>query len=102
MESWLPVALASSVAHFARSLLAGRYVGFEHCDVTVIDKLTYASDRANLPACAPPLDLRPSGDICDRSCSRDVVAGERRRGGLRRRVPRRPVARRPARSSKPT
>ncbi|MEU4398899.1 dTDP-glucose 4,6-dehydratase [Micromonospora orduensis] len=61
-------------SHFARSLLAGRYVGFEHCDVTVIDKLTYASDRANLPAAHPRLTFI-RGDICDRQLLADVVPG---------------------------
>ncbi|MEU7803622.1 dTDP-glucose 4,6-dehydratase [Micromonospora arborensis] len=61
-------------SHFARSLLGGRYVGFEHCDVTVIDKLTYASDRANLPAAHPRLTF-VRGDICDRQLLADVVPG---------------------------
>ncbi|MEV7330415.1 dTDP-glucose 4,6-dehydratase [Micromonospora sp. NPDC093244] len=61
-------------SHFARSLLAGRYVGFEHCDVTVIDKLTYASDRDNLPAAHPRLTFI-RGDICDRQLLTDVVPG---------------------------
>ncbi|WP_405434261.1 dTDP-glucose 4,6-dehydratase [Micromonospora sp. NBC_00617] len=61
-------------SHFARSLLSGRYVGFEHCDVTVIDKLTYASDRANLPAAHPRLTF-VRGDICDRQLLADLVPG---------------------------
>ncbi|MGC4810831.1 dTDP-glucose 4,6-dehydratase [Micromonospora sp. DT228] len=61
-------------SHFARSLLGGRYTGFEHCDVTVIDKLTYASDRANLPAAHPRLTF-VRGDICDRQLLADVVPG---------------------------
>ncbi|MFG1920221.1 dTDP-glucose 4,6-dehydratase [Micromonospora sp. NPDC048898] len=61
-------------SHFARSLLDGRYVGFEHCDVTVIDKLTYASDRANLPLGHPRLTF-VHGDICDRQLLADVVPG---------------------------
>ena len=79
-------------SHFARSLLGGRYAGFEHCDVTVLDKLTYASDRANLPAAHPRLTfvrgryLRPAD-------ARRSGAGARRGCALRRRVPRRPVHR---------
>ncbi|WP_435207454.1 dTDP-glucose 4,6-dehydratase [Micromonospora sp. bgisy143] len=61
-------------SHFARSLLGGRYVGFEHCDVTVIDKLTYASDRSNLPAAHPRLTFL-RGDICDRQLLAEVVPG---------------------------
>ncbi|WP_444950781.1 dTDP-glucose 4,6-dehydratase [Micromonospora ureilytica] len=61
-------------SHFARSLLGGRYVGFEDCDVTVIDKLTYASDRANLPAAHPRLTF-VRGDICDRQLLADFVPG---------------------------
>ncbi|MEU8283018.1 dTDP-glucose 4,6-dehydratase [Micromonospora sp. NPDC048905] len=61
-------------SHFARSLLGGRYTGFEHCDVTVLDKLTYASDRANLPAAHPRLTF-VRGDICDRQLLADVVPG---------------------------
>ena len=52
-------------SHFARCLLDGRYVGFEDCDLTVVDKLTYASDRSSLPATHPRLTF-VEGDICDR------------------------------------
>jgi dTDP-glucose 4,6-dehydratase len=61
-------------SHFTRSLLDGRYVGFEHCDVTVVDKLTYASDRNNLPANHPRLTFL-RGDICDRRLLAEVVPG---------------------------
>ncbi|MEV4825308.1 dTDP-glucose 4,6-dehydratase [Micromonospora sp. NPDC049274] len=61
-------------SHFARSLLGSGYAGFEHCDVTVLDKLTYASDRANLPAAHPRLTF-VRGDICDRQLLADVVPG---------------------------
>ncbi|MFB9236866.1 dTDP-glucose 4,6-dehydratase [Plantactinospora siamensis] len=61
-------------SHFVRCLLDGRYVGFEDCDVTVLDKLTYASDRSSLPAAHPRLTL-VVGDICDRRLLADVVPG---------------------------
>ncbi|MFI7432048.1 dTDP-glucose 4,6-dehydratase [Micromonospora haikouensis] len=61
-------------SHFARCLLGGRYVGFEDCHVTVLDKLTYASDRNNLPAHHPRLTF-VRGDICDRPLLADLVPG---------------------------
>ncbi|WP_089155645.1 dTDP-glucose 4,6-dehydratase [Micromonospora sp. NBS 11-29] len=61
-------------SHFTRSLLDGRYPGFEDCHVTVIDKLTYASDRRSLPARHPRLTF-VYGDICDGALLAEVVPG---------------------------
>jgi dTDP-glucose 4,6-dehydratase len=35
-------------SHYVRTLLAGGYRGFEYSQVTVLDKLTYAGNLANL------------------------------------------------------
>ncbi|MFC7549355.1 dTDP-glucose 4,6-dehydratase [Plantactinospora sp. GCM10030261] len=61
-------------SHFTRSLLDGRYVGLEDCEVTVVDKLTYASDRSSIPATHPRLTF-VAGDVCDRRMLGDVVPG---------------------------
>jgi dTDP-glucose 4,6-dehydratase len=63
-------------SHYVRTLLAGRYPGFEHARVTVLDKLTYAGNLANL---APVADEERftfvRGDICDPSLLASVVPG---------------------------
>jgi dTDP-glucose 4,6-dehydratase len=59
-------------SYLVRELLDGRYDGFT--DVTVIDKLTYAGNRANLPAPHPRLTF-VHGDICDRALLAEVVPG---------------------------
>jgi len=51
-------------SHYVRTLLAGGYPGYEDARVTVLDKLTYAGNRDNLPAVHPRLDF-VQGDICD-------------------------------------
>ncbi|MFJ7773362.1 dTDP-glucose 4,6-dehydratase [Streptomyces sp. NPDC097107] len=51
-------------SHFVRTLLDGGYPGHERTRVTVLDKLTYAGNRANLPASHPRLEF-VRGDICD-------------------------------------
>jgi dTDP-glucose 4,6-dehydratase len=51
-------------SHFVRSALAGRYSTLENAHVTVLDKLTYAGNLANLPADSPRLTF-VRGDICD-------------------------------------
>ncbi|MGY3520317.1 dTDP-glucose 4,6-dehydratase [Micromonospora sp. PTRAS2] len=61
-------------SHYVRSLLAGRYPGFEHAEVTVLDKLTYAGNLRNLPAEHPRLTF-VRGDICDRNLLALVVPG---------------------------
>jgi dTDP-glucose 4,6-dehydratase len=63
-------------SHYVRTLLAGGYPGFEHARVTVLDKLTYAGNLANL---APLADedrfTFVQGDICDFSLLASVVPG---------------------------
>lgn len=39
-------------SHYVRTLLSGGYPGFEHVPVTVLDKLTYAGNLANLESVA--------------------------------------------------
>jgi dTDP-glucose 4,6-dehydratase len=51
-------------SHYVRTLLDGGYPGYEQVDVTVLDKLTYAGNRANLPDGHPRLEF-VRGDICD-------------------------------------
>ncbi|WP_240361891.1 dTDP-glucose 4,6-dehydratase [Streptomyces sp. MBT27] len=51
-------------SHYVRTLLAGGYEGYENAEVTVLDKLTYAGNRENLPAAHPRLTF-VEGDICD-------------------------------------
>ncbi|MFK0178344.1 dTDP-glucose 4,6-dehydratase [Streptomyces xanthochromogenes] len=51
-------------SHYVRTLLAGGYEGYENAEVTVLDKLTYAGNRENLPAEHPRLTF-VEGDICD-------------------------------------
>jgi len=51
-------------SHYVRTLLSGGYPGYENAEVTVLDKLTYAGNRANLE----PVSGRFSfvhGDITD-------------------------------------
>ncbi|MFI9154603.1 dTDP-glucose 4,6-dehydratase [Streptomyces sp. NPDC053367] len=61
-------------SHYVRTLLDGECPGFEEADVTVVDKLTYAGRRENLPSRHPRLTF-VQGDICDASLVREVVAG---------------------------
>ncbi|MFJ3789703.1 dTDP-glucose 4,6-dehydratase [Kitasatospora sp. NPDC090091] len=61
-------------SHYVRSLLSGAYPGYERADVTVVDKLTYAGNTANLPLADPRLTL-VRADVCDRSALLDVLPG---------------------------
>ncbi|WP_326658230.1 dTDP-glucose 4,6-dehydratase [Streptomyces sp. NBC_00385] len=61
-------------SHYVRSMLAGRYPGFENARVTVLDKLTYAGNRSSLPERDPRLDF-VRGDICDLPLLLDVLPG---------------------------
>jgi dTDP-glucose 4,6-dehydratase len=61
-------------SHYVRALLAGEYEGVRGADVTVVDKLTYAGNRANLPADHPRLTF-VHGDICDRELLVDLLPG---------------------------
>ncbi|GAA4006069.1 dTDP-glucose 4,6-dehydratase [Streptomyces marokkonensis] len=61
-------------SHYVRALLAGEYPGYEQAHVTVLDSLTYAGRRENLPAGHPRLDF-VQGDICDLPLLLDVLPG---------------------------
>ncbi|HEY2309278.1 MAG TPA: dTDP-glucose 4,6-dehydratase [Streptosporangiaceae bacterium] len=63
-------------SHYVRALLNGRYSGFGHAQVTVLDKLTYAGNRANLePVATSPGFSFIRGDICDAALLAAVVPG---------------------------
>ena len=63
-------------SHYVRTLLAGGYPGYEDARVTVLDKLTYAGNLANLD---PETDQERftfvRGDICDAQLLASVVPG---------------------------
>jgi dTDP-glucose 4,6-dehydratase len=61
-------------SHYVRTLLEGGYPGHEFTRVTVLDALTYAGDRANLPATHPRLQF-VHGDICDLPLLLDLLPG---------------------------
>ncbi|MFE6838721.1 dTDP-glucose 4,6-dehydratase [Streptomyces sp. NPDC057705] len=61
-------------SHYVRSLLAGEYKGAENASVTVLDKETYAGNRANLPADHPRMTY-VRGDVCDRELLLDLLPG---------------------------
>ncbi|MEV0219866.1 dTDP-glucose 4,6-dehydratase [Streptomyces sp. NPDC050704] len=59
---------------YVRALLDGEYPGYEDALVTVVDKLTYAGNRANLPERHERLRF-VVGDIADPEAVRAVVKG---------------------------
>jgi dTDP-glucose 4,6-dehydratase len=61
-------------SHYVRTLLAGGYPGFDDPAVTVLDKLTYAGNLANLDPVAGRYEF-VHGDICDAALLRDVLPG---------------------------
>ena len=61
-------------SHYVRTLLAGGYPGYERTGVTVLDKLTYAGNTANLPMEHPRLRF-VRGDITDQALLRRVLPG---------------------------
>ncbi|MEV5347066.1 dTDP-glucose 4,6-dehydratase [Streptomyces achromogenes] len=61
-------------SHFVRTLLDGGYPGHETSRVTVLDKLTYAGRRDNLPAAHPRLEF-VRGDICDPELLARILPG---------------------------
>ena len=63
-------------SHYLRTLLAGGYRGYEDARVTVLDKLTYAGNLANLePVADCPRFTFIRGDICDAAALSTVVPG---------------------------
>ncbi|MFG2942367.1 dTDP-glucose 4,6-dehydratase [Streptomyces sp. NPDC048282] len=59
---------------YVRTVLAGGYAGYEDASVTVLDKLTYAGNRANLPERHEQLDF-VEGDVCDTDLLRQLLPG---------------------------
>jgi dTDP-glucose 4,6-dehydratase len=63
-------------SHYVRTLVAGGYRGFGDARVTVLDKLTYAGNLANLePVTRSPRLAFVRGDICDSGLLAEVVTG---------------------------
>ncbi|NUS72420.1 MAG: dTDP-glucose 4,6-dehydratase [Corynebacteriales bacterium] len=63
-------------SHFVRSVLGGAYPGLEGSQVTVLDKLTYAGNRANLASVWDNPGLRfVRGDICDAELVAQLTPG---------------------------
>ncbi len=63
-------------SHYVRTLLEGGYPGYDHAHVTVLDKLTYAGNLANLePVAASPRFAFVRGDVCDGGLLASVVPG---------------------------
>jgi dTDP-glucose 4,6-dehydratase len=63
-------------SHYVRTMLTGGYRGVEHARVTVLDKLTYAGNLANLePVSGSPFLEFVRGDICDAALLHDLVPG---------------------------
>jgi dTDP-glucose 4,6-dehydratase len=63
-------------SHYVRTLLGNGYPGYEDAHVTVLDKLTYAGNMANLePVAGRPRLAFTRGDICDGELLAAVVPG---------------------------
>ena len=63
-------------SHYVRTLLAGGYPGFGDAHVTVLDKLTYAGNLANLdPVAGSQRFSFVHGDICDAGLLGSVLPG---------------------------
>lgn len=63
-------------SNFVRRLLEGRYPEVAGAHVTVVDKLTYAGNRANLDGLADPARMEfVRGDIADRDLMLGVLDG---------------------------
>jgi len=62
-------------SHYVRQVLAGAYPGSDgDTRITVLDKLTYAGNLANLPAEHPRLKI-VVGDVCDAELLIDLLPG---------------------------
>lgn len=63
-------------SHYARQLLGGAYPEFADAEVVVLDKLTYAGNKANLRTVADDPRLRfVQGDICDAALVGELMRG---------------------------
>ena len=58
-------------SHYVRTLLSGGYPGYEDAEVTVLDKLTYAGNSANLDPVSGHFTF-VRGDICDAGLLADL------------------------------
>ncbi len=61
-------------SHYVRTLLTGGYPGYEDAQVTVLDKLTYAANLANLDPVADRFEF-VRGDICDAGLLAELLPG---------------------------
>ena len=61
-------------SHYVRTMLTGGYAGYEDASVTVLDKLTYAGNLANLEPVAGKFTF-VRGDICDAALLAEVLPG---------------------------
>jgi len=61
-------------SHYVRTMLDGGYSGYEDAHVTVLDKLTYAGNRANLPESHARMSF-VQGDICDLELLLELLPG---------------------------
>jgi dTDP-glucose 4,6-dehydratase len=61
-------------SHYVRTLLSGGYPGYEDAEVTVLDKLTYAGNPANLDPVSGRFTF-VHGDIADAGLLADVLPG---------------------------
>jgi len=63
-------------SHYIRTLLTGGYPGFEDASVTILDKLTYAGNLANLKPVSGSAQFNfVRGEICDAQLLRSVLPG---------------------------
>jgi dTDP-glucose 4,6-dehydratase len=63
-------------SHYVRTLLADGYPGYAGASVTVLDKLTYSGNRANLDPVAGSSRLAfVEGDICDQALLARLLPG---------------------------
>lgn len=61
-------------SHYVRTSLAGGFPGYTQHQLTVLDKLTYAGNRNNLPRRHERLTF-VVGDVCDRTLLQELVPG---------------------------
>jgi dTDP-glucose 4,6-dehydratase len=61
-------------SHYVRTMLSGGYPGYEDAEVTVLDKLTYAGNLANLAPVASRYRF-VQGDIADAALLADLLPG---------------------------
>jgi dTDP-glucose 4,6-dehydratase len=63
-------------SHYVRQVISGAYPAYADAEVTVLDKLTYAGNLANLAEVDTSARLHfVRGDICDPETVRSVLAG---------------------------